>query len=444
MKSDKSFGVFLFLILTMSLGFPGVAPAQDKSSQPTVEAQLLERIRSLEERLTKLEAMLKPTQPSTDPKSSEQAPAPATQRQGEAVPQKIEAASEFLRGTTINVDVDGYYLYNANRPISGYNQLRAYDISHNSFSLNQAGLVIERLPDLAAGSRLGMRLDLMYGQATQALQGSAANEPRPDVYRPLFQAYGSYIFPVGQGLTVKFGKFASALGFENNYTKDQINYSRSYYFNFLPFYHFGLDAEYQVNDRLAVAYWLVNGANQTEEFNAFKSQAVLLTLKPEKNTTWNVNYFSGQESPTRNGLTSTGRLHIIDTYMTHNFGDKWTLAAEYDYVVNRTQDSDSPARVQGAVGYAKYQITPAFFLGARFEYLSDRGGLFSGKTQALKDSTLTATYQFAHGYQMRAEWRRDSSNQPFFSSRFGKPLRKEQNTLLLGMIWWFGGKPGGW
>jgi hypothetical protein len=63
------------------------------------------------------------------------------------------------------------------------------------------------------------------------LQGGAQNEPRPQVYRNVFQAYGTYVAPLGKGLTIDFGKWASALGPESNYTKDQINYSRSYFFN---------------------------------------------------------------------------------------------------------------------------------------------------------------------------------------------------------------------
>ena len=68
----------------------------------------------------------------------------------------------------------------------------------------------------------------MYGQATETVQGNAANEPRPQAYRAVWQAFGSYIVPVGKGLTIDFGKFASSLGYETNFTKDNYNYSRSY------------------------------------------------------------------------------------------------------------------------------------------------------------------------------------------------------------------------
>ncbi len=135
----------------------------------------------------------------------------------------------------------------------------------------------------------------MAGQATETLQGGAQNENRPQAYRHLFQAYGTYVLPVGKGLTVDFGKWASALGPEGNYTKDQINYSRSYFFNFLPFYHMGFRNTYALNDKLSLSYWLVNGVNQTEDFNGFKSQLGQAVIKPTKNLSWTINYYNGQE-----------------------------------------------------------------------------------------------------------------------------------------------------
>ena len=136
--------------------------------------------------------------------------------------------SDLLRGTTVNFLLDGYYGYNFNNPIGRVNLLRAYDVSSNSFSLNQADVVLENAADPGHGKRFGLRLDLQFGQATETLQGNAANELRPNVWRNLFQAYGTYVIPVRSGLTVDFGKWASSLGIEGNYTKDQMNYPRSF------------------------------------------------------------------------------------------------------------------------------------------------------------------------------------------------------------------------
>ncbi len=372
---------------------------------------------------------------------------------------------DFFRGTTINATIDGYYGYNFNRPIGRINLLRAYDVQSNSFSLSQAAVVIERAPDVENGRRFGGRLDLMFGQATEAGGGNPGNELRPQAYRHIWQAYGTYVAPLGTGLTVDFGKFASSFGFEGNYTKDQINYTRSYLFNFLPYYHLGFRSTYAFNDKFSATYYLVNGIGQSEDFNGFKSQAILLNIKPVKSLSWNVNYYTGIEArdsnpalnpgfaplPTQPGLSTDiispaprGRTHIIDTYASWNATDKLTIAGQFDYVISRAQTYSPPSHVTGGAAYARYQFTPKIALAGRAEYFSDRGGLFSGVTQALKETTLTAEYKFDEGLLMRAEWRRDFSNQPFFLTNQPGALKKEQNTATLGLVWWFGRKQGGW
>ena len=189
------------------------------------EKMLVDRIEKLEQRLAALESRTETARPP-EPTAKVVEPAPTL-----AIPTtaKPPSASDVLGGTTVNLYLDGYYEYNFNSPIGRANLLRAYDVSSNSFSLNQAGVVLENAPDPDQGKRLGARLDLQFGQATATLQGNGTNEPRPDIYRNIFQAYGTYVAPVGAGLTIDFGKWASSIGLEGNYTKDQNNYSRSFW-----------------------------------------------------------------------------------------------------------------------------------------------------------------------------------------------------------------------
>ncbi|HYM13172.1 MAG TPA: outer membrane beta-barrel protein [Bryobacterales bacterium] len=453
--------LILFLAVTTALAGQQAPPWTKR------EQMLLARIEQLESRLAAVEARLPNAAPAPPalPAAVPWAPDPSSPvAPAAATPQAASKTPDPFQGTTINLTLDGYYGYNFNHPAGQINLLRAYDVLSNSFSLNQAALIVERAPNVSEGRRFGARVDLQYGQATETLQGNPANEPRPQVYRPVFQAYGSYVAPIGEGLTIDFGKWASALGVENNYTKDQINYSRSYFFNFLPFYHFGFRAGYDLTSRLNVAYWLVNGAQQSEDFNGFKSQALILTTKPAKSLTWNLNYYTGVENapqgqpaplppglPLQPGLdlrigrvTPGGRRHIIDTYAAWTASERLTLAAEADYVIDRLETSSAPSRVAGGAAYVRYRFTPRFALAGRSEYLSDRGGLFSGVTQALKETTVTADYSVAEGFLVRGEWRRDFSNQPFFlSGQLGAPKR-QQSTATLGLIWWFGGKQGAW
>ncbi len=402
-----------------------------------------------------------------------QQPAPTKQQTGAEDKSKVSAEDramfDFFRDTTINVTLDGYYGYNFNRPIGRVNLLRAYDVLSNAFSLNQAAIVFEHAPDVAAGRRFGARLDLQFGQATDTLQGNPFNEPRPQIYRHIFQAYGTYVAPIGKGLTVDFGKWSSSLGIEGNYTKDQMNYSRSFWFDFLPFYHMGVRANYKFNDQLALNYWIVNGTQQTEPFNAFKDQMAGVVIQPRKTISWTVNYYLGQEHPDivpvpnntaiplQPGLSfqpvrpsPDGRLHIFDSYANWQATPKLALALEADYVIQRLWRHEAPGRssapshVDGGAVYARYQFTPKVALAGRAEYLSDRGGMFSGVTQALKETTLTFDYKLADGFLMRYEWRRDFSNQRYFFTREEGVLKKQQNTATVGLIWWWGRKEGAW
>ena len=400
------------------------------------------------------------------------APTPPAQEKthaaGESSPtaatSESQKVSDLLQGTTVNILLDGYYEYNFNNPIGRVNLLRAYDISSNAFSLNQADVVVENAPDVAHDKRYGLRLDLQFGQATETLQGNAVNEPRPNIYRNIFQAYGTYVIPVGRGLNVDFGKWASSLGIEGNYTKDQMNYSRSYWFNFLPFYHMGVRTQYPVNDKLAVNYWVTNGTNQTEPFNGFKDQLFGIIVTPTKSITWTSNYYLGQEHPdfqyepvgtpglpTLDGVPfepipnpANGKLNIIDNYATWNASPKLTLALEGDYVIERLETNSPPDHTDGGAAYVRYQIRPRISIAARSEYLSDRGGLFSGTTQALKEETFTFEYKFTDNLIMMEEWRRDFSNQPYFLTDTLDILRKQQTSVGIGVVWWFGGKQGAW
>ncbi len=178
------------------------------------------------------------------------------------------------------------------------------------------------------------------------------------------------------------------LGLEANYTKDQINYSRSYFFNFLPFYHMGFRTTYPVNDRLSLTYWLVNGANQTEDFNGFKSQLAQAVIKPNKNLSWTVQYYAGQEQRDI-PPTPRGRFHAVDTYAFWNVTDRLTLGGELDYAINRVETDSAPQRVTGGAAYLKYQFTPKVYFGQRYTRLNDVAGLFSGASQNLNDLTST-------------------------------------------------------
>ena len=120
------------------------------------------------------------------------------------------------------------------------------------------------------------------------------------------------------------------------------------------------------------------------------------------------------------------------------------MALEADDEIERLFTYSAPLHTDGGAGYVRYQLTPKVALAGRAEYLSDRGGLFTGVTQALKEGTFTTEYKFVDGFLARGEWRRDFSNQRYFLTDVLGILSREQTTATLGLVWWVGGKQGSW
>lgn len=474
----------LLLLISSSTTLSAQTPSSDspaRDSQAEEIRELKALVLQLQNRVAKLEAQATnkdATPPSANalPGTQVVGPSPTPQdppaQSANAAPQFTaddRRALDFLHGTTVNIGIDGYYEYNFNNPVGRVNLLRAYDVLSNEFSLNQASLVVDHPADVADGHRWGGRLDLQFGQATDTLQGNPANEPRPDIYRNIFQAYGTYVAPLGKGLNIDFGKWGSSLGIEGNYTKDQMNYTRAFWFDFLPFYHEGIRVSYPVSNAFSVNYWIVNGTNQVEATNGFKDELFGFVAKPWKSVTWTTNYYLGQEHPDRASAANCGPIpvqpglcfvaitpapngltHIFDSYATWQATPKLSFAIEGDYFIQRlwrsaaAGESSAPMCVDGGAAYARYQLTTKAAVATRAEYMSDRGGLFSGITQALKENTVTFDYAVFDGFLMRYEWRRDYSNQPTFLTDAQGALTKQQDTATVGLVWWWGGKQGAW
>ena len=334
-----------------------------------------------------------------------------------------------LRHLLFGATLEGYYENNANDPHTGSNDLRSYDLHAHSFGFQQATAVVESPVDLAAGRRYGARLDLQFGQATDTLQGNPANEPRPETWRNVWQAYGTYVFKLGSGLTADFGKFGSNLGFETNYAKDNNNFTRALLFQFLPFYHMGLRLAYPVTGKLTAMYMLTNGVQQTDDFNDRKASHLSLVWKPVEALSWTASYFTSREPG--------GDLDIADTYASYAAGSAWSFGLD----LNHTTLED--LSLEGAGAYGRWQVSSPFAVAARYEYLDDEG-LFAGVDQTLQEGTLTAEYKPQDGFLLRLELRRDWSNRDFFTGDVPGELHDTQATALLGFIWWFGNKKGGW
>jgi hypothetical protein len=419
----------LFAIIVLNVGV--IAQQQTPAADNAETLELRSRVKKLEERLEKLEAGKRAGGAAAVSSQTTAATGGAATPEASPTPQaKSDGALDFFKEVEVSGFVDGYFSYNFNKPAGRVNVLRNFDTRHNQFALNLAEIVLEKKPS-ADNSRVGFRLDLDYGPATDLVH---ASEPGgSEVYKVIQQAYGSYLAPVGSGLQIDVGKFVTWNGAEVIETKDNWNYSRGLLFAWaIPYYHAGVRAKYAFNSKVSLMGAVVNGWNNVEENNGGKTFGLSLALTPTPKLSITQNYTTGPEQAN----DRRHYRHLTDTIVTYNFNEKWAVMGNYDYAID-TSTSGGKVHWQGVAAYLHYAPTKRLALTPRFEWFDDHDGFSTGTAQRLKEFTLTGEYKLRPTLLTRFEFRQDRSNQPFFPKSDPTVFAKTQATVLAGMVWTF-------
>jgi len=356
-----------------------------------------------------------PAPPSPD--STGQAPAPATNG----------SAAWSVGAIQFSGLIDGYYSLNFNHPASRNNGLRNFDVKANQFSLNMAKLTLEHAPE-----PVGFRVDFGFGRAFEIVHGA---DPAPEFMRNVEQAFISYKPAKDNGFQLDFGKFVTSAGAEVIETHSNWNYSRSLLFAWaIPYYHFGARATMPLNKHFSAGVSLLNGWNNVEDNNTGKTVGLSGTITAGK-VSWFHNYYVGPEKKD----TNQGLRHLYDTTLLVTPNDKASLYLNFDYGVDRYVSGGS-ARWVGIAGAARLAVNSWFALTPRLEWFNDADGFATGAAQKLKEFTMTGEFKMKQGVFTRLEYRRDWSNTPFFDRGNQTGNHKNQDTLLVGFVAFFGGE----
>lgn len=432
---------------------PRIGPVIPTRTARPNDAEMVRLITELESRIQQLEQRLATLSAGAAEPTHiirvEQGPAPAqaaspTEKIEKEVADLKEEAKQngqflkFLKDVQVTGVVDGYYSYNTNQ-VDMFTQGRAFDVRHNSLSLQMARLGLTKANSLE--SPLGFQLDIGLGETVDRII-SVSDAQRNEATKHILQAYVSYVAPIGKGLTLDFGKMYTPVGAEVIDTANNFNYSRGWLFAFGPYYHMGLRAKYAVNDKVAVSGFLFDGWDNMFENNqsrvAGKTAGIQLSLNPTKRFALTQTYLAGPEAPLANVPDISSRdnwRHIADTVATYLVNDKLSLMG--NFVTGSDGDnSGNRGSWTGAAGYLRYAFNDRFAFSPRFEIFHDEKGLRTGTAQTVKGLTLTQEMKLASQLVTRFEYRRDVSNRDFFTNAVGSALR-HQNTFIVGLSYSF-------
>jgi len=329
----------------------------------------------------------------------------------------------------MSIYLQGGYTFNFNNPDSMTNEQRLFDKKANTFLIDLAQIQFAKDPPVGG---LGYKLKLSYGETAKFIHSAGLGNPN-DAF-DLTEAYVDYAAPLGSGLKLRLGKFATYICAETIEAKDNYNYSRSFLYSFAtPFTHTGFMAGYKFSEAFTASLYIVNGWDVADDNNKGKTFGASFAVTPIEPLALTFNFIYGPEQP---NSTSNNRF-LFDWIGAFKATKNLTFMANIDYAheekdpLNGGKDSEW----YGAAVYAKYGFTDFFSTSIRAEYFNDENGVRTGIAQELKEITLTADFKVAKNLLVRPEYRHDWSTKNGFDSEHNTFDTKNQDTIAVGVIY---------
>lgn len=361
---------------------------------------------------------------------------------------------ELFKGIKIRGWVEGYYEWNQNaveRPLANASQPqsalksrdmtiegRAFDVHHNSFSLNLTEIEIEKVPERGG---VGFKVDLAAGD-TQDIIVDTIQSVSPtgvsDFDRVFQHASISYVAPIGTGLRFDVGKFVTHIGGETIESIKNRNFSHSFFYSYaIPFQDSGVRLNYAFTPKVYAEAYVLNAWNVTSDNNGGKTIGASIGLTPSPRLSVYANYLGG---PERNENDDDWR-HLADVQVIYLPTTALQLMVNIDAATEKNAlASGQNATWGGVTMYIRPSIRGRFFPTARIEYYNDSDGFSTGLAQTLWGYTLTGDFRLGSGFSkvlLRPEIRYDKSDAAFFSRRSRFRSDEQQVTVGIGLVAYF-------
>jgi Putative beta-barrel porin-2, OmpL-like. bbp2 len=342
---------------------------------------------------------------------------------------------------------------------SDVNELRFYD-HDNGYTFNAAELSIRKDP--SERHRLGYGVVVTAGLDSQKNHSLGIFRDRDDaapLYRntvpfDLPEVYASYLIPLGEGLTLKAGRWATPIGYEVYESPKNLNFSRSLLYTLgTPYTHTGLLATYPFMKWFSLTLGFTNGWDSSDNINGYLKPIGSFAFTPTDKVAATVSFLVGPEQTRAQMKGDVNNRWVVDTTIVYTGIDRVTLALNFD-VAGEERDPalvGIPGRRHtnsswgGVAGYVGYDWTKALRTVLRLEYFADPQGVRSSETIApgndvhLWEVTATAEYKIWRGLVGRLEYRHDEANRRAFSlqNHGTTPTSHAQDTITVALYYSF-------
>jgi hypothetical protein len=292
-------------------------------------------------------------------------------------------------------------------------------------------------------SRWGFQFGVQAGEDVDNLESSEAAESA-DFLKHLYYTNVTFLAPVGgRELLLTGGLIPGHIGYESFQAIDNPTYTRVYGVDYVPYFEWGVSAEYPVDASLRGKLLIVNGWDYLASPNSLPSYGMQLQWDVDDESWLRGNVFYGPEQEAtslefwRFAGEAMGQWRMEDFLLIGNLG--WGTEEQASLEGNPRYDW-----TWGALWVTWQPDGRPWSAGLRPEFFRDESGLQSGARQTI--GALTATLQYRletvrlNVWSVRAEYRLDRSTGPDagFYRGPGNELASEQQLFIIAVNWQFG------
>ena len=276
---------------------------------------------------------------------------------------------------------------------------------------------------------------------------------RNTVKYDLVEAYGSLLLPLGEGLTVKAGKWATLIGYEVYESPKNLNFSRDFLYTLgTPYTHTGLLLTYPLAKWIAASLGFTMGWDDSDNPNGYLKATGQVAFTPSDKFSITSSFHVGPEQLRSQMQGHVNQRWIVDTTILYTGIEKVTLAVNFDFA----GEENDPVLValgtrkhnnsswSGIAGYVAYDWTKSLRTVLRLEYFADpqavRNGITApGHNVNYYEVTPTLEYKIWRGLIGRLEYRHDMASRNSFSlDDFStRPTSRTQDTFSVALSYVF-------
>src|SRR5215470_14031264 len=334
----------------------------------------------------------------------------------------------------------------------GVNELRFYDHA-GGFTFNAAELSVKKDPSeryrFGYGAVITAGIDSQKNHSLGIFRDADDGAPfyRNTEKFDLPEAYVSYLVPLGSGLTLKAGKWATLIGYEVYESPKNLNFSRSFLYTLgTPYTNTGLLVTYPFTKWIAATLGFTMGWDNSDNPNGYLKATGQVVFTPTDKFSITSSFHVGPEQIPAQTDGHVNQRWIVDTTILYTGIERWIFAVNFDFAGEENDPvlvalgtrKNNNSNWSGIAGYAAYDWTKSLRTALRLEYFADPQAVRNGITPPghnvnYYEFTPTAQFRIWRGLIATLEYRRDMASRNSFSrDNFATtPTTPVQNTFSI-------------